>query len=70
MPTSFPPVPAEAADFLARLNQEAALQAKIHHHRLLPSQLDVFTSALGRYPWQLLLVVSGVTALLVTTWPS
>jgi hypothetical protein len=30
-------------------------------HRLLPRQLDPLTSLIGNYPWQILLISSGIT---------
>lgn len=56
---------APQSDFLAKLQEEAALQAKLEHHRLLPPQLDFITSFIGRYPWQVLLTLSGITALVI-----
>lgn len=53
------------SDFLAKLQEEAALQAKLEHHRLIPPQLDFITSIIGRYPWQVLLALSGITALII-----
>lgn len=49
-------------DFLTKLQAEAKLQAKLHQHRVFPTQLDWLTSFIGRYPWQVLLVASGIAA--------
>lgn len=53
------------SDFLSKLQEEAALQAKLEHHRLIPPQLDFITSFIGRYPWQVFLVLSFITALII-----
>lgn len=51
--------------FLAQLQQQAEKQAKLHHVRFLPKSLDGVTSVIGRYPWQVLAVSSGFSALLI-----
>jgi hypothetical protein len=53
-------------DFLALLQQQAAKQAQLETNRFIPSTFDGITSLIGRYPWQIMTVLSGVTALLVT----
>jgi len=55
-------------DFLSALQEEAALQARLEKHRLLPSGLDALTSFVGRYAWQVVLVTSGVVALGIEIW--
>lgn len=50
------------AVFLAKLEQEAARQAKLYHQRVLPPQLDRVTTLIGKYPWQVILILSGFTA--------
>lgn len=50
-------------NFLTTLQAEASLQSQLYSHRLLPSQLDQFTSLIGRYPWQSILFTSGLVAL-------
>lgn len=52
-------------DFLQKLQQEAQLQAQLQSHRLLPQQLDGITSFIGRYSWQVIFVLSGLTALVL-----
>ncbi len=49
--------------FLEKLQEQAQLQARLNSNRFLPTQLDSFTSFFGRYPWQVLLVASGITSL-------
>lgn len=53
---------ARSSSFVARLQAEAALQSQLHKRRFLPSQLDWLTSLIGNYPWQVMLLLSGVTA--------
>lgn len=50
------------SSFVARLQAEAALQSQLHQRRFLPSQLDWLTSLIGNYPWQVVLILSGLTA--------
>ncbi len=52
-------------DFLVKLQHQASLQAPLNEHRWLPKQIDPVTSFIGNYPWQTLLIISGVTALLM-----
>lgn len=52
----------EQQKFLEKLQSEARLQAKLHARPFLPSQFDGMTSFIGRYPWQVLAVLSGLTA--------
>ncbi len=51
--------------FLAQLQHQATQQAKLYRYRVLPPQLDALTSFIGRYPWQVLLIVSGLVAVVV-----
>jgi hypothetical protein len=50
------------SSFLDQLEQEAHKQSQLARTRLLPRQLDWLTSLVGTYPWQTVLVSSGVTA--------
>lgn len=52
-------------DFLSELQRQASLQAPLNQKRWLPKQVDPITSFIGNYPWQTLLIISGVTALLI-----
>ncbi len=52
--------------FLEQLQQEAEDQAKLHTTRVLPQGLDWLTSLIGRYPWQTLLLTSGLTACIIS----
>lgn len=49
--------------FLTKLQREASLQSELYSQRLLPAQLDHFTAIIGRFPWQSVLIVSGMIAL-------
>jgi len=55
----------KTTNFLDKLEKEASLQAKLSTTRIFPTQLDALTSFIGRYPWQFVLLVSGVTALFI-----
>lgn len=50
------------SQLLLKLQSEARLQSKLYTNRLLPEQLDTFTSLIGRYPWQSLVLASGILA--------
>lgn len=52
-------------EFVAKLQKQAAIQAKLHSMRLLPSRLDPITSVIGQYPWQFLLISSAITAVIL-----
>jgi len=52
-------------EFIKRLKEEAAIQAKLEKQRFLPSGLDPLTSAIGRYSWQILVILSGLTSFLL-----
>jgi len=51
------------SDFLEKLKSEAKLQSRLNTTRFFPEQLDKITSFIGKYPWQVIVAVSGVTAL-------
>jgi hypothetical protein len=59
------PSPSHSPSFLDQLQLQAKKQAKLHETRLLPRQLDSITSFVGNYPWQVLLALSGITALVI-----
>lgn len=50
-------------DFLSKLQFEAQMQARLHANKVLPDKLDSIAAFVGNYPWQVLLVISGLTAL-------
>lgn len=52
-------------DFLQKLQQEAAFQAKLQQQRVLPTQLDWLSSLVGRYSWQAITILSVLTALIL-----
>lgn len=49
-------------EFLQKLQSEARFQKKLHDHRILPKKIDSITSFIGTHPWQVLLVLSIITA--------
>lgn len=49
-------------DFLKALQAQAAKQSVVYTKRILPEQLDFFTSFIGTYPWQVMIVSSGLVA--------
>jgi hypothetical protein len=55
-------------EFLRKLEAEAAQQARLYQSRILPPQLDWLSSLIGRYPWQVMLVASGLTAAAISWW--
>ena len=54
-----------SSEFLEQLQMEAALQSTLNKTRIFPAQLNWFTSLVGRYPWQLIALFSGISALIV-----
>lgn len=52
-------------DFLTKLQQEASAQKKLNQERIFPEVFDEVTSFIGIYSWQVLLVLSILTAILV-----
>lgn len=55
--------PITSAEFLTKLQSEAALQARLSTTRIFPPQLDYVTSYIGRYAWQVLATLAGLTSL-------
>lgn len=51
--------------FLLELQKQASLQAPLNSVRWLPKQVDPITSFIGKYSWQTLLILSGVSAVLM-----
>jgi hypothetical protein len=49
-------------DFLSKLQFEAQMQARLHSNKVLPDKLDSIAAFVGNYPWQVLAVLSGLTA--------
>jgi hypothetical protein len=52
-------------DFITQLQEQAKFQARLHEQRFIPTHLDFITSFIGRYSWQVLIVTSGLTALVL-----
>ncbi len=53
------------ADFLQRLEEEAQHQAQLNQTRLLPEKLSGLARFVATYPWQTILLLSAVSALLM-----
>jgi hypothetical protein len=51
--------------FITTLQREAKRQSSLNQTRFFPQSLDPFTALVGNYPWQILLVLSGITAIVV-----
>lgn len=49
-------------DFVSELQRQAKHQSLVHEKRLLPPQVDWLTSIIGNYPWQVILVLAVVGA--------
>ncbi len=52
-------------DFLTQLQSQAEKQAVLNQKRIIPRQFDVITSFIGNYPWQSILFLSIVSAILI-----
>lgn len=50
-------------DFIKQLENQAQKQAVLHEKRILPRQLDIITTFIGNYPWQVITFLSFLTAL-------
>lgn len=53
-------------NFLQKLEAEAAKQAKLEQHKVLPESLGALSAFVVRYPWQVLLVSSALVAWVFT----
>lgn len=51
--------------FLQGLERQAKAQAVLEKNRVFPRQLDFFTAFVGTHTWQVLVVLSFATALLL-----
>lgn len=52
--------------FLQKLEQEAAVQAQIQTHKVMPKRLTGLANLVGRDTWRVLIVISGLWALVKT----
>lgn len=52
-------------NFLSQLEKEAQLQAKLQQKKLLPERFGAVASFIARYPWQVIALLSGLTALVI-----
>ncbi|MFZ5376330.1 MAG: hypothetical protein ACOZAN_01515 [Patescibacteria group bacterium] len=55
----------QSQDFIAMLQEEAELQAKLQRTRLLPARLDFLSRFVATHAWQTVLVSSFLTALIL-----
>ena len=53
-------------DFLQQLQIQAQKQAVLHEKRVFPRQFDGITSFIGNYPWQVIGILSLVTAVILS----
>lgn len=56
-------------DFLSQLQAQAAKQSRLEKHRFFPQKFDPITSFVGRYSWQVIAVLSGMTAFVLIFLP-
>jgi hypothetical protein len=49
--------------FLLELQEQAKVQSKLEDVRFFPKLLDPVMSLIGNYPWQILLLLSGFSAI-------
>ena len=49
-------------DFVSVLQRQAKEQSRLHEERLLPKNVDWITSLIGNYPWQFILVLALIGA--------
>lgn len=50
-------------DFIQKLQSEVLFQSQLEQKKLLPEKLDGLGRVVASYPWQTILAVSGITAL-------
>lgn len=55
-------------DFIFILQTQAKKQSKLHEQRLLPKNVDWLTSIIGNYPWQFILVLAVIGAVVWEVW--
>ncbi len=51
-------------DFIQKLQSEVLFQSQLEQKKLLPEKLDGLGRVVASYPWQTILVMSGITALI------
>jgi hypothetical protein len=51
-------------DFIQKLQSEVLFQSRLEQKKLLPEKLDGLGRIVASYPWQTILVMSGITALI------
>lgn len=50
-------------NFIKKLQSEALIQSRLEQNQLLPKKLGGLGRFVINYPWQVILVASGITAL-------
>jgi hypothetical protein len=50
-------------DFIQKLQSEVLFQSRLEQKKLLPKKLSGLGILVASYPWQVILVLSGITAL-------
>ncbi len=58
-------MPNNQAEFLKVLEKQAKIQAKLEQRPLLPRQFGALARLIARYPWQINLILSGLSAVLI-----
>lgn len=56
-------------DFVSLLQEQAYKQSMLNTKRILPQKIDGLTSFVGNYPWQVILFISVVGAVIWQLWP-
>ena len=51
-------------DFIQKLESEVLFQSRLEQKKLLPKKLSNLGRLIASYPWQVILIVSGATALI------
>lgn len=60
------PTKTSSPRFLSQLEQEARRQANLQQHSLLPRQLGGLGRWVANHSWQFLVLISTLTALIIT----
>jgi hypothetical protein len=55
-------------DFVSLLQEQAYKQSMLNTKRILPQKIDAITSFIGNNPWQVILFVSVVGAVIWQLW--
>lgn len=55
-------------DFISLLQDQAQKQSMLNTKRILPKKMDVITSFVGNYSWQVILAISVIGAVIWQWW--